>query len=67
MAWLRHRKTILLLLWHYSQWWTLASTIFRHPVLLSSTFGTQAFLLLPPLHLSISALDGPFLFALPDY
>jgi hypothetical protein len=41
--------------------------IHPYPVPLSSNFGTQAFLHLPPLHLSISALDGPFLFALPDY
>jgi hypothetical protein len=38
-----------------------------NPVPLSSNFGTQAFFRLPSLHLSIGALDGPFLFALPDY
>jgi hypothetical protein len=34
---------------------------------LSSSFDNQSFLRLPPLHPSISALDGPFLFTLPDY
>jgi hypothetical protein len=42
-------------------------TIHPYPVLLSSNFGTQAFLRLPPLHLFILALEGPFLFAFPNY